>query len=224
MSDVINLLHHWDPLFDLELGRVCEWKQASRSKKHQRKPNLNTEVRWNRTEVLERCTDEYQTLVQGLIKGCREWTRPRNRDESIVLFVEVLGTKCKYLSLELSELEWNWNRQESREDILLTISEELYRPLPANPCPAPKSEEEDELPNPPHVLGKEAVSVPADLHGLVPASNEQTEYPPTLQPPSPVWGNNNTISLSPQAPATPLMLEPSPSAVPPLVTNLSLKE
>jgi hypothetical protein len=54
-------------------------------------------------EVLETCTDEYQTLVQGLIKGCREWNRPRKRGESIVLFIEVLGTKSKYLSLDLGE-------------------------------------------------------------------------------------------------------------------------
>jgi hypothetical protein len=75
------------------------------SRKHQPKPNLNTEVRWNGMEVLEKCTDEYQTLVQGLIKGCREWNRPRKRGESVVLFVEVLGTKSKYLSLVLSEPE-----------------------------------------------------------------------------------------------------------------------
>jgi hypothetical protein len=53
------------------------------SRKHQPKPNLHTEVRRNGTEVLETCTDEYQTLVQGLIKGCREWYRPRKRGESI---------------------------------------------------------------------------------------------------------------------------------------------
>jgi hypothetical protein len=83
------------------------------SRKHQPKPNLHTEVRRNRTEVLETRTDEYQTLVQGLIKGCREWNRCRKRGESIVFFVEVLGTKSKYLSLVLSEPEWNRNRQES---------------------------------------------------------------------------------------------------------------
>jgi hypothetical protein len=83
------------------------------SRKHQPKPNLHTEVRRNGTEVLETYTDEYQTLVQGLIKGCREWYRPRKRGESIVLFIEVLGTKSKYLSLVLSEPEWNQNRQES---------------------------------------------------------------------------------------------------------------
>jgi hypothetical protein len=64
-------------------------------------------------EVLEMCTDEYQTLVQGLIKGCRELYRPRKQGESVVLFIEVLGTESKYLSLDLSEPEWNRNRQES---------------------------------------------------------------------------------------------------------------
>jgi hypothetical protein len=83
------------------------------SKKHQPKPNLHTEVHRNGTEVLETCTDEYQTLVQGLIKGCREWYRPQKRGESVVLFIEVLGTKSKYLSLDLSKPEWNRNRQES---------------------------------------------------------------------------------------------------------------
>jgi hypothetical protein len=70
-------------------------------------------VHQNGQEVLEKCTDKYQTLVQGLIKGCRGWNRPRKRGESVELFVEVLGTKFKYLSLVLSELEWNQNRQES---------------------------------------------------------------------------------------------------------------
>jgi hypothetical protein len=90
------------------------------SRKHQPKPNLYTEVRQNRTEVLKKCTevlkkhtDEYQTLVQGLIKGCRKWNRPWKRGESVVLFVEVLGTKSKHLSLVLSGPEWNQNRQES---------------------------------------------------------------------------------------------------------------
>jgi hypothetical protein len=66
-----------------------------------------------RAEMLEKCTDKYQALVQGLIKGCREWTRPRNRDMSVVLFVEALGTKSKYLCLELSEPERCRNRQKS---------------------------------------------------------------------------------------------------------------
>jgi hypothetical protein len=57
-------------------------------KKHQPKPNLHTEVRRNGTEVLKTHTDEYQTLVQGLIKGCREWNRPQKRGESIVLFIK----------------------------------------------------------------------------------------------------------------------------------------
>jgi hypothetical protein len=64
-------------------------------------------------EVLEMCTDKYQTLVQGLIKGCREWNRPRKQGESVGLFIEVLGTNSKSLSLVLSEPEWNRNRQES---------------------------------------------------------------------------------------------------------------
>jgi hypothetical protein len=90
-----------------------DWRALNLSRKHQPKPNLNTEVRRNGMEVLKKWTDEYQTLVQGLIKGCREWTRPRKRGESVVLFEEVLGTKSKHLSLVLSELEWNRNRQES---------------------------------------------------------------------------------------------------------------
>jgi hypothetical protein len=81
-------------------------------KKTPTKTNLNTEVCRNGTEVLEKCTDKYQTLVQGLIKGCREWTRPWKRGESVVLFEEVCGTKSKHLSLVLSEPEWKWNRQE----------------------------------------------------------------------------------------------------------------
>jgi hypothetical protein len=83
------------------------------SRKHQPKPNLHTEVYRNRTKMPKKCIDKYQTLVQGLIKGCREWNRPRKWGESVVLFVEVLGTKPKYLSLVLSVPEWNWNRQES---------------------------------------------------------------------------------------------------------------
>jgi hypothetical protein len=63
--------------------------------------------------VLQKCVDEYQTLIQGFIKGCREWNRPQKRGENIGLFIEVLGTKSNYLSLVLSEPEWNWNRQEA---------------------------------------------------------------------------------------------------------------
>jgi hypothetical protein len=87
------------------------------SRKHQPKPNLHTEVRRNGTEVLEMCTDEYQTLVQGLIKGCREWYRPRKRGESVVLFIEVLGTKSKYLSLDLSEPEQTGKLVERNESV-----------------------------------------------------------------------------------------------------------
>jgi hypothetical protein len=65
----------WVDVVDVHYGLLDQNNDRSGlnlSRKHQPKPNLNTEVRRNGMEVLKKCTDEYQTLVQGLIKGCRE--------------------------------------------------------------------------------------------------------------------------------------------------------
>ncbi|KAJ7808665.1 hypothetical protein B0H14DRAFT_3881316 [Mycena olivaceomarginata] len=104
-----------------------------------------------------------------------------------------------------------------------SLSAESYRPSPASPSPVLQSEEEDELPIAPHVLGEEeaaAAFVPAE-YDLVPAPSEQAGSPAALQPPSPAWGNGSAISLSPEAPpATPLVPEPSPPAAPPPVAKV----